>query len=331
MSTLFSPTCIRGCEFRNRIVMPPMATSLATRDGLAVREILDHYAERAGADVGTVIVEHTYVTRSGRVNDRQLGAHTDSAIAGLSELAGTIEECGARPVIQLTHAGASGAGDEQGTVFGAGSVPRPGKEDVTPRPLTVEEMQYLAERFAWSAAQCIEAGFAGVQLHGAHGYLLNQFLSPLTNDRRDSYGGDLEARGRYPLEVVELVREAIGEDALLYYRLGADDLMCGGLTVEETAPFAARLAGAGVDVVDISGGMGGYRPEETREGHFLPLNRAIRDHVGDEVPLILTGGIVNPETAEQLLRDPAVDFVGIGRALLSDPHWATRARGQVGR
>lgn len=309
--------------------MPPMATNRATPEGAVVEEMIQHYSKRARAEVGTIIVEHTYVARDGRINDRQLGAYSRSLLPGLGELARCITGGGARAVIQLTHAGVSGLGDEDGTVYGAGTLPRPGREGVTPRPFAVSEMQVLAERFAEAAAGCIEAGFCGVQLHGAHGYLLNQFLSPLTNDRRDEYGGDLMGRARFPLEVVELVREAIGDDALLYYRLGADDFFDGGLTTDETGPFARWLVDKGVDVLDISGGLGGYRPDEAVEGHLLPLNQSIRSEVTDEVPLVLTGGIVNAESAEELAGEPAVDFVGVGRALLRDPCWAARARKQM--
>jgi len=327
LSELFSELTVRNHRFANRIVMPPMATNRAEETGEVTDFIIDHYRQRAEAAVGTIIVEHTYVRRDGRVNDLQMGAHQPELGDGLSELAGTITGEGARAIIQLTHAGASGLGDEGGAVWGAGSVPLPGR-DRHPQPLTGEGLHDIRRRFVEAAAMCIQAGFDGVEIHGAHGYLLNQFLSPLTNDRGDEYGGDLMGRGRFPLEVVRGVRKTIGDRPLLYYRLGADDLVEGGLTTSETGAFARQLADAGVDVIDISGGLGGSRPEGTghTEGYFLPQARAVKNQVGGRTPVILTGGIINACTAEELVSQGDMDFVGIGRALLMDPGWAVKAR-----
>jgi len=325
MSHLFESIVINGREFPNRLVMPPMATNKATDDGKVVQEIIEHYKKRAEADVGTIIVEHTYVTPEGRVNNQQMGAHRCDQKHGLSKLADAITSAGSKAIIQLTHAGASGVGDEDGPC-GAGSIPRPGKENV-PRPMTIDELQKLKEQFANSAAMCIDAGFDGVELHGAHGYLLNQFLSSLTNDRDDQYGGDFSGRSRYPLEVVKSVREKLGDDALLYYRLGADDHIDGGVTTDETAPFAQMLVDRGVDVLDISGGLGGYRvSEETKEGYFLPEVLDIKRHLETQTSVILTGGIINAESADKLVAEEGVDFVGVGRGLLMDPYWGTKAR-----
>lgn len=330
LSELFSEFTLRNHRFSNRIVMPPMATNRAEEDGGVTDFIIDHYRQRAEAGVGTIIVEHTYVRRDGRVNDLQMGAHEPGLDDGLAELAGIITGEGAAAIIQLTHAGASGLGDETGTVWGAGSVPLPGR-DRRPQPLTDEGLRDIRRHFAEAAARCVQAGFDGVEIHGAHGYLLNQFLSPLTNDRRDEYGGDLAGRGRFPLEVVRAVREAMGDGPLLYYRLGADDLMQGGLSTCETGAFACQLVDAGVDVIDISGGLGGSRPDGAghTEGYFLPQARAVKNQVRRRAPVILTGGIINACTAEELVSRGGMDFVGIGRALLSDPGWAAKAKARL--
>lgn len=310
--------------------MPPMATNRANESGEVTDFIVDHYRQRAEAGVGTIIVEHTYVRRDGRVNDLQMGAHEPGVLDGLTELAAAITGEGARAVIQLTHAGASGMGDGAGAVWGAGSVPLPGR-DMRPQPLTREGLRDLRRRFVEAAAMCVEAGFDGVEIHGAHGYLLNQFLSPLSNDREDEYGGDLMGRGRFPLEVVRAVRERIGDRPLLYYRLGADDLIEGGLTTHETGVFARQLADVGVDVIDVSGGLGGSRPESAghREGYFLPQARTVKENAGASVPVILTGGIINACTAEELVSRGGMDFIGIGRALLMDAGWAVKARARL--
>ncbi len=323
---LLSCMKVRGKEFRNRVVMPPMANNRATDRGEVTEFLIDHYRRRAEARVGTIIVEHSYVRRDGRVNDRQLGAHGPELAAGLRDLAGAITGAGSRAVIQLTHAGASGLGDEAGNVWGAGSLPLPGRELDAPRPLTEDQLRDVKTRFSDASEMCIRAGFDGVQIHGAHGYLLNQFLSPLTNDRTDGYGADLDGRARFPLEVVRSVREKIGQEALLYYRLGADDLLEGGLTLDESGAFAVSLVEAGVDVIDVSGGLGGSRPDgQVREGYFLPLASGIKQRVGEGVPVVVTGGIINASTAERIVSREGIDFVGIGRALLMDPNWVLKA------
>ncbi|MFO8060539.1 MAG: NADH:flavin oxidoreductase [Bacillota bacterium] len=326
MSELLNAVKVRGRVFKNRVVMPPMANNRATDSGEVTDFITDHYRRRAEAGVGTIIVEHSYVRRDGRVDDRQLGAHCAALAPGLGDLAGVITNAGARAVIQLTHAGAAGLGEEDGTIWGAGSAVLPGRQMAAPTPLDEDQLEELKTAFADAAAMCIQAGFDGVEIHGAHGYLLNQFLSPLTNDRTDEYGKDLAGRGRFPLEVVRSVRDAIGEEALLYYRLGADDLMEGGLTVDETGDFAVSLVEAGVDVIDVSGGLGGSRPDDrTEEGYFLPLAVGIKRSVGTSVPIVVTGGIINATTAEDIVSREGIDFVGIGRALLMDPNWVLKA------
>lgn len=327
MSALFSPMEYKDHAFENRVVLPPMATNNATDDGKVTDTIIEHYRERARAHIGTIIVEHTYVRSDGRVNDNQMGADKPDNLAGLRELAGAITGEGARAIIQLTHAGAVGLGDEDGTPRGAGRVPLPEREPTGHVQLCIDEMHAIRDSFVSAAEMCIEAGFDGVQLHGAHGYLLNQFLSPLTNDRDDEYGGNLDGRGKYPLEVARAVRDAMGDRPLLYYRLGADDLIDGGLTTDETGPFAAELVRAGVDIIDISGGLGGSRPDGAiAEGYFLPLACDLRAEVGQDVPLVLTGGVVTASAAESLVAEEGIDFVGVGRALLSNPDWATEAR-----
>ncbi len=325
MSGLFSALSLKGVSFENRVVMPPMATNMATEDGQVTEQILKHYEERAASRVGTIIVEHSYMRPDGRVNDRQMGVHSDEVIPGLCELAEGIQKHNCRAIIQITHAGASSKGDASGTVWGAGSKPRPGSDQI-PSPMSPEQLKEIIRKFVEGARRCVQAGFDGVQLHGAHGYLLNQFLSPLTNDRDDSFGGTLQNRSSFPLQVVQAVREEIGQEALLYYRLGADDLIDGGLTVEETAPFSELLVDNGVDVVDVSGGLGGARPSgETGEAYFLPQAKAIKKTIGDEAAVLVTGGIVNATTANRVVSEKGLDFVGIGRALLRDPYWAVKA------
>jgi NADPH2 dehydrogenase len=174
-----------------------------------------------------------------------------------------------------------------------------------------------------AAGRAMRAGFDGVEVHGAHGFLLNQFFSPLTNRRRDKYGGSSDRRMRFPLEVVGKVREQVG-GRLLLYRLGSDDLDVAGTRIEDSQKFAVKLEEAGVDIIDVSGGLCGSRPEQLqgRQGYFTPQAQQIRKVV--DLPVIGVGGIREPEFADKLIKEGVVDLVAVGRALLKDPDWAMK-------
>lgn len=326
MPRLFSTLSLKGLTLDNRIVVPPMASESATADGFATEATFAHY-EKLARGIGLVIVEHTYVMRGGNRSANQLGIFDDRHVEGLAELVRRVHARGARIAIQITHAGAAARRDVTGMrPIGPSEVPLPGREDEeTPAAMTRGDIEALVEAFAVAAERAREAGFDAVELHGAHGYLLNQFLSPLTNKRTDEYGGDLDGRLRLPLEVVRAVRGRLGPDAVLMYRLGADDGIPGGLTIEDGKYAARRLVEAGVDILDISGGLAGSgRDREKRQGYFAPLSSAIKRVV--DVPVIVTGGITDPEVADEIVRDGKADLVGVGRALLKDPGWAEKAR-----
>ncbi|MFP4143089.1 MAG: tRNA-dihydrouridine synthase [Thermoplasmata archaeon] len=319
MSGLLSPLELDEMKLRNRIVLPPMATEKSTRDGFAIEELYDHYDERSEGP-GLVIVEHSYVNRRGRLSENQLGIYSDEQVEGLKELAETIKANGATAAIQINHAG--GQCDEDLT----GEKPAAPSEayfDDTEQ-LSVEQMEKIKQDFVSAAERAVKAGFEAVEIHGAHSFLLGQFMSPLTNQRDDEYGGDLENRMRFPLEIVEEVNEAV-EDISLMYRLGATDMDEDGLTVEEAKIFAERLEEHGVEIIDVSGNMCGSRPEEYegKQGYFVPLAEEIKDAV--EVPVIGVGGIKEPEYADDIVREGKVDLVAVGREQWKDPDWAVKA------
>ncbi len=333
MPGLFSPLRIRNQTLPNRLVLPPMATSRG-EDGAPAAYHLGHYGKLARAGSGTIIVEHTYVLPNGRLNDLQLGLVDDGARASWEELARTIKEGGSRAILQITHAGSTASAAVVGKVVGPSAVRHPrGKDD--PQELSASQLSELMSAFVSAAVRAREAGFDGVEIHGAHGYLLNQFLSPLTNQRTDEYGGSLSGRARFPLEVVRAVREALDSDCLVFFRLGAHDFVPGGFSLSGAREVAGWLAGAGVDVIDISGGMGGYPrhgdlAEVKIEGtsfqplYFLPLVDVIKAEVG--VPVIFTGGVTDPAVANLLIERDECDLVGVARAQLADPSWAEKAR-----
>lgn len=322
---LFSPLRIKQMELPNRIVFPPMANNMADTKGHVTTRLITHYVERC-RQVGLLIVEHTYVNPAGRINPHQLGIYDDECTGGLTRLADSIHAAGANCGIQLTHAGACAppelAGQEP---VGPSPVTHP-RDGGMPREITEPEMDRLVEDFAAAAARAKAAGFDMVEIHGAHGYLLNQFISPYTNRRTDSYGGSLENRLKFPLRVVRAVRQAIGENLQLFFRLGADDGFGGGLTLDEGAKAAQLLTKEGVDVLDLSGGLLGFRIK-SGEGFFVYLAERIKPLVN--VPVLVTGGITTPELADKILSEGKADLIGVGRALLANPNWAADANALV--
>jgi len=319
---LFDPLRVGRLELRNRIVMPPMATELAGRRGEVTPRLIDHYVERVEG-LGLIIVEHSYVDVGGRLSPLQLGAYDDSLVPGLARLADAVHRLGTPIALQINHAG------RRTTSFDCGRQPvAPSPislpEGEVPRELLREEVEGLVERFCQAARRVVEAGFDAVEVHGAHGFLLNQFVSPLSNRRSDEYGGSLENRMRFPLQIIAQIRKRIGGDFPLFYRLGADDRTQGGLTIEDSKVFAQRLVEAGVDLIDVSGGLCGSRPPDlTGPGYFVPLAKAIKGVV--DVPVVGVGGITTPEFADEVIRRGRADLVAVGRAILADPRWAVKA------
>jgi len=315
--SLLDPLEVKGLTLKNRIIMPPMQTNLATTKGAVTDELIEHYVRRSEA-LGLVIAEHSYVSLDGKLMDRQLGIYDESLVSGLEKLSSSINAVGTPVVIQINHAG------------GKASREITGMQPVAPSPsenarhLKVKEIESLVEAYSLAAERAIRAGFDGVEIHGAHGFLLNQFYSPLTNRRHDRYGGSLENRIRFPLDVVKRVKKKLGK-RLLLYRLGSVDLNPAGTQIEDSKKFAVKLEAAGVDIIDVSGGLSGDSPAQLQniQGYFIPQAREIKKVV--DVPVIGVGGITEPEYANNMIRDKKVDLVAIGRALLNDPDWAIKA------
>ncbi len=324
MSGLFTPLNIGPLRVENRIVLPPMATEKSTEDGFPKEELYEHY-EEISEGPGLVIVEHSYVNPRGRLSTNQLGIYLDEHIEGLERLADTIKTENAVPAIQINYAG--GHCDEDIT----------GEKPVSPsdayfedaEPLSIEQMEKIKEDFVEGARRAKKAGFEAVEIHGAHGFLLGQFLSPITNQRNDRYGGkELEDRMRFPLEIVKEVKKAV-EDISLFYRLGATDMEDGGLTVEESKKFAKKLVENGIEVIDVSGNLCGSRPEELEgeQGYFVPIAEEIKDAV--DVPVIGVGGIKEASYANQIIEQEKVDLVAIGREQWKEPDWALKAKEEL--
>lgn len=329
MPGLFDAIEIKGMRLKNRLVMPPMATKMATEEGEVTDRHIKHYTTRAKGGVGLIIVEHTYVSKDGKMSPRQIGLYDDKLIPGLQRLVEAIHCEGAKVVIQLTHAGAKATRDIIGKqpVGPWNIIPLKGSE--VPRPLTTLEIKTIVAAFGEAARRAIDAGFDSIELHGAHGFLLCQFLSPYTNRRNDAYGSDLIRRLRFPLETIKEVKSRLGKNTPLFYRFGADDMVEGGLTRQEAKLAAPHLEQAGVDVLDISGGLCGSAHERfTEQGYFVPLAEGIKEVV--KVPVIGVGNITEPEYADRIVREGRVDMVAFGRVLLSNPDFPQQAVRKLG-
>lgn len=309
----------------NRLVMPPMATSKAMLDGKVSQGLLDYYAEKsAGGYISLIIIEHSYVHSLGQASAQQLSVAEDETIEGLRQLSSLIQNNGSKTMMQISHAGSMAMEDIiKAKPVGPSSVINPRKGTI-PKELSRSEIEEIVLSFRDAALRVKAAGFDGVEIHSAHGYLLNQFLSPLTNHRSDEYGGSLPNRIRLHLEIIHEVRTAVGSDFPILLRLGASDFMEGGTTLQDGQTAAALLAEAGIDALDISGGFSGYNVSGlTGQGYFASLSSAIKEVVS--IPVILTGGITEPEAAEQLLVEQKADLIGVGRAILADSLWSKRA------
>ena len=324
MPNLLDPIKIKGLLLKNRLVMAPMATNMATDDGEVTDRHIRHYATRARDGVGLIIIEHTYVSKDGKLSQGQIGLYDDKLIPGLKQLVEAIHTEGAKVVLQINHAGAKA----HHTITGEQPVGPwdiiPPKSTEVPRPMTVTEIKEIAARFGEAADRAMEAGFDSVELHGAHGFLLCQFLSPYTNKRDDEYGGDLLRRLTFPLEVIKEIKNKIAEDTPLFYRFGADDMVEGGITPEDAKLAAQQLEQAGIDVIDISGGLGGSGSDRfTEQGYFIPFAESIKRIV--KVPVIGVGNITEPEYADKIIREQRVDLVAFGRLLIPNPEFPNQA------
>jgi 2,4-dienoyl-CoA reductase-like NADH-dependent reductase (Old Yellow Enzyme family) len=330
MATLQDEVIINGMRLRNRLALPPLTTNYGSPEGLVTEDVIQFYKERAG-DVGLVIVEASAVRADGRIVPFSLGLWEDRQVAGMASLADSIKALGAAAVVQINHAGARcfpGGGEMQGA-SPSGFAFRP---DVAPLTLSLAQIDQLVADFADAAGRAAEAGFDGVEIHGAHLYLISQFLSPLTNGRNDRYGGDVNARATFALEVVRASRERLGKSYPILFRFNAKENVEGGQTLEDGLTVSRLLAEAGVDALDVSlvANSSWNEVENQRllvassalskkqsAGANVPLAAAVRETAG--LPVIAVGKLAERDVAVESVRDLPIDIIAIGRQIIVDP------------
>jgi 2,4-dienoyl-CoA reductase-like NADH-dependent reductase (Old Yellow Enzyme family) len=339
---LFSPFAVRDVTLRNRIGVSPMCQySCEARDGLATPWHLQHLGSRAVGGAGLVITEAAAVVADGRISPQDLGIWSDAHAAALAPIAALIAEHGAVPGIQLAHAGrkASTIRPWEGTgaiapADGGWETVGPGVEPFTdgypvPRALSTDEVAALPGAFAAAARRAVDVGFRWLEIHAAHGYLLHQFLSPLSNARDDAYGGDFAGRTRLVVETVAAVRAAVGEGVAVTVRVSATDWTEGGWSADDTVALARVLQDVGVDLLDCStGGNAADAKIPVGPGYQVPFAEQVRRETG--LPTAAVGMITDPAQADDHVRHGRADVVLMARAFLRDPYWPLHAARTLG-
>jgi 2,4-dienoyl-CoA reductase-like NADH-dependent reductase (Old Yellow Enzyme family) len=316
-SILLSNLTVKGFIFGNRYACAPFDIATATEDGLITEELLSIYRQRKGPSL--IVVEQAAVARAGQYRERLIYVDRDECIEGLAKLADIIHKNSQVGVVQINHAGSAANVELTGMEAVAPSaVVNPAFKRSLPRALTIDEIQEIKENFVKAALRVKKAVFDGVEIHNCHGFLLTQFLSPLTNLRTDEYGGSLENRSRLLLEITTAVRKAVGKDFLLLVRLGLDDLIPGGLTLEEGCQVAEKLVKAGIDILDTSSGM---LPPLVLKGPAMlrEMIKTVKSRV--KIPVIGAGDLENIEIAADMVEKGEVDFVALGRPIMNQPNF----------
>lgn len=319
---LLSPFRRGNLDLRTRLVLPPMASGTADDRGRVTDATLAHYSRIVGPAHGLALVEYTYVHPWGRSEPRQLGLFGEEHVAGLQRLAALLASRGARPGIQLVHGGGKADPELIGrTPLGASALPIPAVkgELPAPQPMGPEHIAELRQAFVSAALRAERAGFEVIELHAAHGYFLNQWLSGLTNQRSDEHGGTLLARAGLLVDLVRDLRAALSATTAISLRFAGQDRLPGGLTLADTAIVGRAVRDAGADLLDVSSGLGGWRRgrDQRGEGYLVEDAAILRRKVG--LPVVGVGGIETLDYCARALE--RVDLLAVGRAILSNPAW----------
>ncbi|MFC1735964.1 NADH:flavin oxidoreductase [Candidatus Hydrogenedentota bacterium] len=327
MSKLFENTSINGMTLLNRFLRSATWTGMADDSGSPEPALIEMMTGLARGGVGLIITGHAYVLKEGQASRQQLGAYDESLLPHLRQMTEAIHEAGGTIVLQLAHAGVKAATSLSGCEA-VGPSMMENKRGPFCRAMTQNEIRDTVQAFGTAAALAVKAGFDGVQIHAAHGYLLSQFLSPFYNKREDEYGGSIENRAKIILEVVKSIRGAVPEDFPVLIKINSEDFLENGFTVDEMIEVCAMLEAAGIDAIEMSGGTSdspgqympirrGEMPAEEDEVYYSGAARLYKQKI--KVPLILVGGIRSYGVAEKLVDEGLTDFISLCRPLIREP------------
>ncbi len=321
MAKLFTEGILKGLTLKNRIVMAPMCMYSSDDEGLVKAFHKMHYGARALGGTGLIILEATAVEKRGRISSEDLGIWSDKHIGPLQDLVDFLHQCGAKAGIQLGHAGRKCAVQEEAVISAA---PIPFSEDYQqPLTMTKEMIDEVIKAFGEGARRAEAAGFDTIEIHGAHGYLINQFLSPLINQREDEYGGTLENRTRFLKEILEEVHKHWPWEKPVILRISAEDYVKEGNHPEDLARMINLVKEIGLDLINVSSGGAVLAKIHPYPGYQLDFAKTIKKLT--EIPVMAGGLITRGEMAEEALQNHRADFIYLGRELLRNPHWPLEA------
>lgn len=323
---LKQPLTIKKTTFPNRVVFPPVMTNYATPEGNASERLIRFHENIAKSDVGLSIVGATGISPKSRLGPQSLCLYEDGHVDSSRKLFAAIKNAGSVPAVQLNHGGRVLSPElAQDDVVGPSAIPSP-MGAVTPRELTGDEVKEIIGQFVHAAEAAKNAGAALVEFHGAHNFLLNQFMSPASNQRSDEYGGSTENRGRIVREILRMTRERVGEDFVLGLRMSVVEYIDDGLTVQESTDLINMFVENGLDIIHVSAGGLDTGPKmimEANAGELFKLAGEIKKSVG--IPVIGVGGVIKLDQAEDALSEGLADMVAIGRGLVADPELVSKS------
>ncbi|MCF8057234.1 MAG: NADH:flavin oxidoreductase [Desulfocapsa sp.] len=331
MKTLFEECAINGMKLRNRMVRSATWEGMCDPDGRPTDKLKDFYHQLATGGVGLIITGYTFVSPEGKQLPGKMGIHTDEFAEEYKKMTSSIHEAGGAIAIQLVHAGGQTDSGNAGRQPLAPSAIKVDQFPEMPAELTLDEIHNIVDAFGKGAQRAKEWGFDAVQLHGAHGYLINQFLSPLTNLRTDDYGGNIENRSRFAIDVYKKVREAVGDDYPVLIKLNASDNLEGGLSVEDATYCAQQLSYLGIDAIEVSAGTpasGDESPARAKinkpekEAYHLSLALQIKNAVS--CPVMVVGGMRSYDVAENAVAEEGLDYISMARPLIREPDLPNR-------
>jgi 2,4-dienoyl-CoA reductase-like NADH-dependent reductase (Old Yellow Enzyme family) len=332
MNNPFEPSTINGMKLANRFVRSATWEGMAADDGACTPKLIDLMAELAKGGLGLIISSHAYINPEGQAGPWQLGVYSDDLVPGLEAMAKAVHDNGGKIVMQLAHAGFFANAKLTGeTPLAPSNVA--GFAKSARKEMTVEDIRHVVKSYSAAAKRAQNAGFDGVQIHAAHGYLLSQFLSPAFNRRDDAYGGDIRHRARAVVEVLQQIRQAVGREYPVLVKMNCRDFIENGLTAEDSLEVGAMLESEGIDAIELSGGVlvgGKLSPSrmgiksEEKEAYFQNEAKAFKEKI--RVPLILVGGNRSFQVAERLINEGIADYISMCRPLIREPDLINRWR-----